>query len=396
MENVDIVHVIGQLDRGGAERQLLLVCSGLQRRGWRQAVVSFNPGDPGENALRRDGVPIYPVARSPLKPWRALRLHRTLRALRPRIVHSWSLHTNGYLAVLRLALDARLVFSLRSDPAHDRHTGMPLRRPRNTLGLCRADCLVANSRVAVQALSSHGVALPSRVRVVGNIVHASGRGDPGAAVPEPRLVAAGALAPIKGYDVLLSALRQVASQGQRFRLQLAGRGPEEGRLRQRAEALGLSESVEFLGVVDDVPALMARGHLVAHPSRSEGLSNTVLEGMAERLPVVATRVGGLPEIVEHGRTGLLVEPGREDELAQALLALLADGWLRERLGAAALATVREKCSESVVLSQYETLYQDLGQASLVAGPAASHGVQHGAGTDIDALREDDREDDCRA
>ena len=153
-------------------------------------------------------------------------------------------------------------------------------------------------------------------------------GDPAEPAARPRIVAAGALVPGKGYDILLEALGSLARSGAAFEVVLAGDGPERGGLVQLTDRLGLRDRVQFLGEVSDVPGLMAGGHVLAHPSLSEGLSNTLLEAMAEGLPVVTTSVGGNPEIIEDGRTGLIVPPRAVEAISLALGRLLADPSLR--------------------------------------------------------------------
>jgi len=353
-----IVHLVGQLVRGGAERQLLYVTDALKERGWEQTVITFNPGDVWDARLREQGIPLFGIPRHPFKPWRLWRLNRLVSRERPDILHSWSWHTNVYARWLPGNGRPYRLFSLRGNPTVDNFTGEPLAQPRHLRALEQADCLVSNSRLALESLRPYSDRLP-RGEVVGNIVAAPGRAKPGVPVETPRIVAAGQLIPLKAYDALLCALGFLAAEGRKFEFLLAGVGPEQGRLAELASQLGLRDRVTFLGGVEDVPALFASAHLLAHPSRSEGLSNTILEAMAEGLPVVATNVGGTPEIIEDGRTGLLVPPNAPNALAEALGRLLGDAELRGRLGAAALASVRERCSPAVVTAQYERIYYSL-------------------------------------
>src|SRR5205807_7679356 len=109
-----------------------------------------------------------------------------------------------------------------------------------------------------------------------------------------------------------------------FRLEIAGDGPCREELVPLAHTLRLTEQVRFLGEVRDVPALLARASLFVLPSLSEGISLTILEAMACGLPVVATKVGGNPEVIESGRTGLLVPPSDPASLAQGILHLVGN------------------------------------------------------------------------
>jgi glycosyltransferase involved in cell wall biosynthesis len=353
---VKVVHLIGQMVRGGAERQLLRVAEGLKARGWEQAVITFHPGDVWDARVTEMGIPLFGIPRHPIKFWRLWRLWRLAQRERAAILHSWSAHTNVYAHWVPGS--ARKLFSLRGNPTVDNFTGESLGRPRHLEALERADCLVSNSRLALESLRAYSDRLPHG-EVVGNIVDAPGRAEPGAPVSAPRIVAAGQLIPLKAYDVLLQALAMLAAEGRQFELLLAGEGPERARLEEMRKTLGLEAQVKLLGGVEDVPGLFAGAHLLAHPSRSEGLSNTILEAMAEGLPVVAARAGGTPEIVEDGCTGLLTPPGCPETLARAMGQLLDDPALRGRIGGAALQFVREKCSPAEVTGQYERIYRSL-------------------------------------
>jgi glycosyltransferase involved in cell wall biosynthesis len=172
-------------------------------------------------------------------------------------------------------------------------------------------------------------------------------------------VAAGVLVPNKAYDVLVEALGRLRKEEQSFELLLAGEGPERPRLEKLAVQLGLAERVKFLGSIENVPDLLASAQMVVHPSRSEGLSNTLLEAMAEGLPVIATDVGGTPELVKDGETGMLVPPDDPVLLAAKIKQLLNDPGLRFRLGESGLKLVRSKYSVETVASQYERIYESL-------------------------------------
>jgi glycosyltransferase involved in cell wall biosynthesis len=349
-----VAHLIGQLTRGGAESQLIQVSRALQARGWEQTVVTFCSSCAWDDRVRAAGIPLETIPRSTNKPWRVWRLWRVLRVLRPTIIHSWSDHVSGYVALLRPLIRPRptCIMSLRNNPAFSNYHGVAAVRSGLFRALRRADGLVSNSAVSLRSARAAGVRTPGEL--VGNIVPARGRATPGEAVETPRILAVGALIPIKAYDRLLEALRLLA--GERWTCAVAGDGPLASALQQQARHLGLSGRVEFLGSQELVADLMAAAHVLVHPSRMEGLSNTVLEAMGEGLPVVCCPVGALPEFVEDGVTGLLVEPDRPDQLAAAIRRLLVDPVLRGRLGSAGLARVRARCSEDAVVGQYEAAY----------------------------------------
>ena len=159
----------------------------------------------------------------------------------------------------------------------------------------------------------------------------------------------------KAHNVLLDAWQKVMVQFPRAILVLAGDGPLRGRLEDQSAYLGIEKSVRFLGMVDELPVVYSRAGFVVLSSRAEGMPLCILEAFAYGLPAVATAVSGTPEIVLHQKTGLLVEPNKADQLAQAIIRLLSDPRLRRQLGEAARQLVVDKYSFEArerVLSNY--------------------------------------------
>jgi glycosyltransferase involved in cell wall biosynthesis len=151
---------------------------------------------------------------------------------------------------------------------------------------------------------------------------------------DPRLLYIGRLVPEKGQTVLFEAVARLAERGRGVRLTLAGEGEIRPRLEELAAELGIADRVEFLGAVgqDTLREIYAGAAVFCLPSFAEGVPVVLMEAMAMEVPVITTKIAGIPELVEDGRSGLLVAPGRADELAEALERLLADPELAARLG----------------------------------------------------------------
>jgi glycosyltransferase involved in cell wall biosynthesis len=178
-----------------------------------------------------------------------------------------------------------------------------------------------------------GTCDPERTVVIPNAVDVAGtRPAARAARERPLIVAVGRLKAPKDFLTFVRALGRLPDDS--FEALIVGDGPDRPRLEQEIAALGLVGRVRLAGERRDVPGLLARADVFALPSASEGMPVSVLEAMAAGLPVVASRVGGLPEQVVEGETGVLVAPGDADELAAALDRLLGDPGLRRRLGEA--------------------------------------------------------------
>jgi len=173
------------------------------------------------------------------------------------------------------------------------------------------------------------------------------------------LIFAGRLHLVKGLDTLLQAYSNVLSILPKTRLLILGEGPEESSLKNLTRRLGIRDVVSFLGRMDNVVEYMQAADLFVLPSVSEGLSNSLLEAMACGLAVVTADIGGNNEVVRHLKNGILVKPRDSKQLAKALLMVLSDTELAERLGEEARKTIGEGYSLESVAKQYIRLYESL-------------------------------------
>jgi len=366
---VKILHLIGQLNRGGAERQLLLVSKELAARGWHQTILTFDPGRPWDDIVRGNGSTLLQLPRRKNRLGRLVELHKIIRREQPCIVHSWSHHTNVYAGYLRAICTFPFVSSLRSNPLADNYTGEPLTNIRNSRAYKRADCIVGNSYLSL-ASARRGGLIGKRFRLVGNIHIPQGSAFPEEPSPCPNIATVGTLKPIKGHRILFQALARLKAAGHNFRLFVVGDGPERQNLERLKIALGLAERIEFLGELDRVDGVLKRCHLLVHPSIMEGLSNAVLEGMGACLPVCASAVGAIPEFIHDKENGLLVPPSDEELLAEKIAWLLSDPSLRACLGRKARETVETLCNPNRVVDTYEQTYASLvhSESSFSAAP----------------------------
>jgi len=173
------------------------------------------------------------------------------------------------------------------------------------------------------------------------------------------IVAIGNLYPVKGHAVLLRALAELEEQGgaPRWRLAIAGRGEDEQRLRSIADDAGIASRIHLLGFRSDAPDILAAGDVFVLPSLSEGLPLALIEAMATGLAIVASDVGGIPEVVARGQEALLVPAASPTALAAAIRALLDDPVRRAALGAAAQRRAHRDFSVTSMADAYEALYR---------------------------------------
>jgi len=164
--------------------------------------------------------------------------------------------------------------------------------------------------------------------------------------------------------VLLRAFAQIGDKEPELRLVLAGDGPLRPQLEDLATALGIGDKVEFLGQQgrSQVAKLLAGCEVFVLPSRSEPFGIAIIEALACKKAVVATAVGGIPEIIENGKNGILVEPDNPKALAEALIAVLNDRSLQLQLPENGYMTVRERFQSDHTGSAYETVFSDLSRS----------------------------------
>ena len=359
---------------GGTERQAHSLAAGLVRAGHRVTVVTLARTDaPPREVL--DGVRVERtlIARGCGLAFAAtygLSLLRHLRRLRSDhvIFHAHHLYLEAMAASwagMRTGLPAIAKVAC-GGPDGD---FARLRRTRTSIGLPllrRLRCVVALSTETQAELLTHGFA-PERIARIPNgvdlvrfapvtdLTTAQTRVGLG---PETVLFL-GRLDPQKGLDVALAAWARVVARRPTAQLVLAGDGPARRMLETQVGTVGLGASVRFLGARPDPEALLGASQVFLLPSRSEGLSNALLEAMATGLACVASRIGGNSDVLEHGVTGLLIPTGDPGALADALDALLDDASLRSRLGTAARAVALDQYGMDRVIQQYADLYAGL-------------------------------------
>ncbi len=354
-----IAHITGEGAFSGGEVQVFLLLEGLRKRG-HENVLLCPPDSASADEARRRGIEQRPIrARNEWSPRNAWGIRRQLLASRPDVVH---LHTGranwlGGLASWQLGLPA--ITTRRMDRPVKRNL-----RTRFVYGSV-ARRAVAISAAVQERLIAGGVP-GAMIRVIRSAV------DPGALVPQvgrlgtrlaeglddatPCLLTVAALIHRKGVDVLLAALGRLASEGLFPVLWIAGEGPQRASLERDVRYHQLEGQVRFLGHRTDVPDLLAACDCFVLPSRQEGLGVAALEAMALGRPAIVTRVGGLAETVVDGQTGLVVPPEDPVALKDALVRLLRDAELRERLGAGGLRRIDEGFRADQLVNAYERVY----------------------------------------
>jgi glycosyltransferase involved in cell wall biosynthesis len=351
---------------GGQERQTVLNVRSMDRSRYEPLVAVLHLDGEHLGDLEAAGVRpvVFDVGGSLLRPgtaWQVLRLVRFVRDERIAVIHAQDVYTNVLGAIAARAAGVPMIVT-RVDLGHH-------------LSGYRRRALVWASRMAdrvlVNALTIRDLAIregveTDRVSVVRNGVDLEELDAGAARPPDDPVPAPGAFVcvanmhhPVKGQGDLLQAFKETLRTHPEARLVLVGDGLRRPLLERESRWLGIAEKVRFLGHRRDVPAVLARAVAGISSSHAEGISNAILESMAARLPVVATAVGGTPEIVKDGETGFLVPPGAPAALARRMVDLLEDEALRRRLGDAGRQLVEREFGLRQMRLSYDALYHDL-------------------------------------
>ncbi|MEO6800814.1 MAG: TIGR03088 family PEP-CTERM/XrtA system glycosyltransferase [Rhodanobacter sp.] len=370
-----IVHVLYRLDTGGMERMLITLINHTQSQ-FRHAVICLDEFTALREKIEDPNVPCVALNKKPGKDWRCyFRLWKALRALRPDLVHTYNYGALDAVPVAKIAGVRRVVHAERGRSADDPHGES---RKYRYLRRCLApfvDRYLAVSRELRDWLTEKVGIDRLRVIYIPNGIDA----DDFAVAPAMKRVrpllgtfappgtiligTVGRLDPVKDQAGLVSAFnflcKSLPDVRGRLRLAIVGEGPQRSTLEAHVAELGLSEQVCLLGNRDDVPAILVEFDIFAFSSIAEGMPGVLLEAMAAGLPVVATEVGGVGDVVSSGITGQLVPAGNHPALARALASYVANEALRVRHGRAGRERVETEFSLDEMVSAYVALYDGL-------------------------------------
>lgn len=351
---------------GGAEEMVLNLVRRLPDR-YEPGVVGIHSAGPIGEEIRKTGVPFRVLGLNPglSRPFDVLRLRDFLHTWQPAIVHTFLLTGSLYgrfaamMAGVPVVIGTEVNIYENKRPAHARFEQWLMRG---------TDAVVASARSVKDFYIGQVGADPAKIEVIYNAVDwsqlettvARDRFRDSIGVP-PDVVAAGIIARLteqKAHRVLFDAMAQHASL-QQLHLVVVGDGELREALKQRVEMLGLRDRVHFVGARRDLGNILNAVDLFAMPSLWEGLPLSLVLAMGAGLPVVTTRVAGIPEVVQHDVSGLLVSPGKSDELADALARVVEDASLRRSLGEQARAFVRPRFGVDNYVSSITCLYDRL-------------------------------------
>lgn len=368
-ENGSIPMNLLQLDTevrwGGGQQQVVHLCEGLADRGHRITLVCHRDGILRQR-VENPAVRIRPLPSfGEIDPRGVFGLARIIRGGPFDLMHMHSsrAHTMGMAAGALTRFRPRVV----SRRSHHTQRRDPFNRWKYGWGI---DRMVAISAAVQQSLIESGFSpedvdlVPSGIvppeRVAGARTSVFREFDLPA---EARLMVCVAnLVKIKGHRTLIEATRQLSGRWPGLRILLVGDGPLRRELEALSSAAGIQGQILFAGFRTDVPRLLSAADLAVCPSLNEGLGLSILDALAMELPVAASCAGGIPEIIRHGESGLLVPPGEPGPLADALDSILAEPVEAARLGRNGRQEVLERFSVQAMVDGTEAVYRQLLKA----------------------------------
>ncbi|MCM8764954.1 MAG: glycosyltransferase [Candidatus Omnitrophica bacterium] len=351
-----ILYILPSEEIGGTEKMVAILAKGISKFRFQPVVLTLQKRGSFHKMLDADYIRNYflDVKRRPLQAIGKL-LFIILKE-KPCIMHSFLFTGNMFAKCLRIFCWIPLVCSQRSTDDWKRAVHWKLEKFTNFL----CSIIISNSKAGKRVLIEKTGVTPLRIKVIPNGIDLEQIREKLKLVKsfyhtEIIIGSIGNLRKAKGYDVLIEAAEIICKKRKDIRFEILGKGPLETHIRAKIHKLNLGEFVKLYGFTEDVYNYIINFDIVVIPSIWEGFPVVALEAMACGKPIIATNVGDLPEIVENGTTGIIVEPGKPKALAAAILTLISNKDMRQMMGNNALRRVEEFSSDTMV-SQYGKIY----------------------------------------
>ena len=376
-KRIKVLHLVEKLEVGGLERIVACIAGNIDRNRYDIEVWCSSQAGPVADGLSRDGIKVRVLGiNSCYSPRSVLKLAGLFKEHGPDILHTHTYFDNtlGRMAALGAGVPVAIVH------VHSIYSGQysPMNILVERLLSFFTDKVICCSEAVKEFVLKGEKIAPSKVTVILNGVdpapfirpldRRSCRASLGLGDGETVIITVAALTSRKGQRFFLQAMADIVKKHEDVRYLVVGGGPLGDALKAQAESLGIGCNVVFTGERGDVPDLLRISDIFVLPSSIvEGLPVSVIEAMAAGLPVVATKVGGVHEVVEDGMTGILVPPEDPGAIAKAVLSLLADRDKAGRMGDEGREVFLEKFSSRAMVAGVEALYQDLVEKERNAG-----------------------------
>jgi len=362
---VRIMHILNSFGIGGLENGVVNLINGMRQKRYFHVICCIRSLGPMIDRVERKEVPVYCMNSKSTDRLMALKLRKLIKEIKPDIVHTRNWGTVDGIIAAKLAGVKSIVHGEHGREAMNLAENEQKKNVFRKIVFRRINCVIAVSEELSQWLITRVGVPENKVVKIINGVDIEKFKPPVSKEETKRKIGidphvkvigtVGRLDPVKNYSMFLQALKRLAVEKERFKVIFVGDGPERGKLEHMIRENGLDQ-VLILGEQQNVVPYLHAMDLFVLPSLTEGISNTILEAMACGVPVIATKVGGNPEIVEPEKTGVLIESRDTNALAEQLRDFCNNGTKWEKFGIAARNAAEGKFSLARMIEEYEGVY----------------------------------------
>lgn len=373
---IKVLHLITSLEVGGAQHGMLLGLPRFENDQYEHIVCSIMDRMQMASQFQDAGIEVRSLGLRRKADFNVVfRLWGLLKELRPDVLHTYLLHGNVLGRIVGRLVGVPVIIGSERTIGQARRWGRLATRLTNPL----TDAVEVNSEIGGKAIERDLGVPGEKIEVVRSGLDLSAfeavtqrdelRSELGVTIGQHLIVYMGRLRPVKGVEYGIRAFALALKQHPNIRMALAGEGDQSEYLQSLSRELGVGEYVSFLGVRNDVPELLTAADSILMPSLNEGFPRTAIEAMAAGKPVIATSVGGTPEAIIDGTTGILVPPMDVDAMSGAITRLVGDTDLQRRLGEAGRERAEANYSVDRYVSRLDEIYRHYSGINRSTSPA---------------------------
>ena len=369
-KRIRVLHLVTSLEVGGAQHNMLQGLPRLDPTKYEHIICSIMDRMQMAEQFRQAGIKVHTLGLNRKTDLAVvLRLRTLLKRLRPDVMHTYLLHGNVLGRVVGRLTGVPSIIGSELTIGQARLWGRIATKLTNPL----TDAVEVNSITGGEAVVKDLGVPQEKIEVVlpgldldefrSTVNRDKVRVDLGVEAGKHLVLYVGRLRPVKGVEYGIRAFAMALSQNLDLHMVLAGEGEQREELQALVKSLGISERVSFLGVRNDLPDLLSAADSVLMPSLTEGFPRVAVEAMAASKPVIATEVGGVPEAITHGESGILVQAKDIEGMSAALVDLVRNAELQSRLSTAARNHVEQSYSVEKYVARLDEIYSRLGSVS---------------------------------
>lgn len=369
-KRIRVLHLVTSLEVGGAQHNMLQGLPRLDPTKYEHIICSIMDRMQMAEQFRQAGIKVHTLGLNRKTDLAVvLRLRTLLKRLRPDVMHTYLLHGNVLGRVVGRLTGVPSIIGSELTIGQARLWGRIATKLTNPL----TDAVEVNSITGGEAVVKDLGVPQEKIEVVlpgldldefrSTVNRDKVRVDLGVEAGKHLVLYVGRLRPVKGVEYGIRAFAMALSQNLDLHMVLAGEGEQREELQALVKSLGISERVSFLGVRNDLPDLLSAADSVLMPSLTEGFPRVAVEAMAASKPVIATEVGGVPEAITHGESGILVQAKDIEGMSAALVDLVRNAELQSRLSTAARNHVEQSYSVEKYVARLDEIYSRLGSLS---------------------------------